>query len=70
MPILEVSMLSEEGMDIRQLQEALRKKASPEMFRINLQPDRIVRWEANPSFSDLSPNGMTLRWHYKQYNKT
>jgi len=70
MPILEVSMYPEEGMNIRELREALRKKASQGMVHINAQTNRIVWWEANPSFSDLTKDGMTLRWHYKQYNKT
>ena len=71
MPILEVSMFPEEGMDIRQLREALIKKGSEEIFRINYQTrDKVIRWEAKPSFGKLSKDGMTLSWHYKQWNKT
>ena len=68
MPILEVTMFPEEGMDMRQLKEALRKKADGEVALIRLQsPGKIINWDARPNFSKLSGEGITLTWRYKQY---
>ena len=71
MPVLEITMLPEEGMNIRELKEALIKKVVFEKIRVGgLARGRAVRWDARPNFSKLSPEGITLRWRYKQFKRT
>ncbi len=69
MPIAEVTMHREEGMDMEQLREALLKKLGQEMLLIRTQ-GRVVKFDARPNYSDLTKDGMTIRWRYKQYKTT
>lgn len=68
MPIVEITMYPEKGMNLQQLHEALIKKAGQEILRIRVQADgKIINLDARPNFSRLTKDGMTLRWRYKQY---
>jgi len=69
MPIVEVMMLPEQGMDIRQLREALLKKMGEKVLLIRTQGG-VVKFDARPHYSDLTKDGMTIRWRYKQYKIT
>ena len=71
MPILRMTMAPEAGMDIRQLREAITIKAKKEMVRIRMQArDTIINLDSRPHIGDLTEDGITLSWRYKQYKIT
>ena len=70
MPNLILEMAPEEGMNIQDLKDALMRKAQLEKIRIEgAAGNRIVAWDSSPLISDFTGT-MTLRWRYKQFNKT
>jgi len=72
MPNLILEMAPEEGMHAEDLKKALMRKAQLERIRIEGQAahdDRIVAWDSRPVISPCT-DVMTLRWRYKQYQKT
>jgi len=70
MPNLILEIAPEEGMSVQDLEDNLMRMAQLEKIRIEANSGgRIVVWDARPLFGKFTGT-LTLRWRYKQFNKT